>query len=785
MDKYDVIPIKFNGQNYMSWSFHLRNFVEGQGLFGYLDGSITRPMSTTDSKSLANWSKENAKVVTWILNSIDSSLAVALQAYTTAADMWAHLKKVYHQTNKARKFHLDSEIAKYTQGDKSVQEYFNGFLTLWTERDSMLIQTVSSGFLSEALKLQEETHISQFLMNLRPEFESIRSALMNRENSANLDTCFQEVLREELRLTSQRAILEEPKALLAPLPANFALLATPNQKPTQCYECKGFGHLAKNCRKKLVCRYCKRSGHLIDDCRSLQRKNGPHQKQNPSATRQNAPAAFQVQAPLPDTGSTSSGAVSMTPAQIQELIQNTVTSAYASMGFNGGRYQPLSLLAFPAFHSSISQSSSITPSTWFLDSGASNHMTSVECSFTASHPYLGKDKITTANGDQLIISGIGTITLSSVSGQSLPLSNVYFVPKLSANLLSVGQLIDDGYHINFSSTGCVIQERQTGKVIATGSKHGRLFLLDIGHRSLFSSSSPNFNKLWTIWHSRLGHVNNVYLHSLFKNGCLEPTFDNKLMSSLLSSKCATCCLSKSHILPFPIHRARALSSFDIIHTDVWGIAPTLSRTGFKYYVTFIDDHSRFTWIYFMRFKSEVFSLFQKFYNMVHTQFQKAIKILRSDSGGEYMSHDFSAFLSDKGILHQKSCPHTPQQNGVAERKNRHILETVRTLLLESLVPPTFWCDAAQTAVYLLNRHPSSILGKTTPYEALFGHTPSYSHLRVFGCLCFVHLPPTERTKLSPQAAKCLFLGYSTENKGFLCYDQSEKRMRISHNVIFL
>ena len=202
MDKYDVIPIKFNGQNYMSWSFHLRNFVEGQGLFGYLDGSITRPMSTTDSKSLANWSKENAKVVTWILNSIDSSLAVALQAYTTAADMWAHLKKVYHQTNKARKFHLDSEIAKYTQGDKSVQEYFNGFLTLWTERDSMLIQTVSSGFLSEALKLQEETHISQFLMNLRPEFESIRSALMNRENSANLDTCFQEVLREELRLTS-------------------------------------------------------------------------------------------------------------------------------------------------------------------------------------------------------------------------------------------------------------------------------------------------------------------------------------------------------------------------------------------------------------------------------------------------------------------------------------------------------------------------------------------------------------------------------------------------------
>lgn len=183
-----------------------------------------------------------------------------------------------------------------------MQEYFNDFLTLWTERDSMLIQTVSSGFLSEALKLQEETHISQFLMNLRPEFEYVWFALMNKEVSINLNTCFQEVFQKELRLTSQRAILEEAKAFLAPLPADSALLATPNQNPTQCYECKGFGHIAKNCRKKFVCRYCK-------DCRSLQRNNRPQQKPTSSnLPRQNVPAAFQAQAPSSDTGSTSFGA---------------------------------------------------------------------------------------------------------------------------------------------------------------------------------------------------------------------------------------------------------------------------------------------------------------------------------------------------------------------------------------------------------------------------------------------------------------------------------------------
>ena len=162
MERYDVIPVKFNGNNYMAWSFHLKNFVEGQGLFGYLNASITKPTATssTNTNALSAWSKDSAKVITWILNSIDPSLAIALQAYTIATDMWAHLKNVYHQTNKARKFHLDSEIAKFSQGDKSVQEYFNGFLILWTERDAMLIQTVSSGNLSEALEFQEETHIS-------------------------------------------------------------------------------------------------------------------------------------------------------------------------------------------------------------------------------------------------------------------------------------------------------------------------------------------------------------------------------------------------------------------------------------------------------------------------------------------------------------------------------------------------------------------------------------------------------------------------------------------------
>ena len=124
----------------------------------------------------------------------------------------------------------------------------------------------------------------------------------------------------------------------------------------------------------------------------------------------------------------------------------------------------------------------------------------------------------------------------------------------------------------------------------------------------------------------------------------------------------------------------ATKYFDLIHNDVWGPSLVSSHEKFKYYMTFIDDHSRFTWVYFLRSKSEVFRTFTEFLVYVDNQFSTSIKILRTDSGGEYLFTEFQAFLASKGIIHQRSCPSTPQQNGVAERKNRHFLDVVRTHL---------------------------------------------------------------------------------------------------------
>jgi len=215
-------------------------------------------------------------------------------------------------------------------------------------------------------------------------------------------------------------------------------------------------------------------------------------------------------------------------------------------------------------------------------------------------------------------------------------------------------------------------------------------------------------------------------------------------------------LAKVKYYLFPL---KAANLFEIVHSDVWGISPIISHAGYKYFVTFIDDYSRYTWVYFLQNKSEVFFMFKLFLVLVNTQFSATIKTLRSDSRGEYMSNDFQSFLQSNGIISQRSCSYTPQQNGVAERKNRHFLDVVRTLLIENSVPPMFWVEALIIAAYLINRLPSQVLGLESPYFQLHHCHPIYTNLHTFGCVCFMHLPPPHRNKLSAQSIRCVCLSW--------------------------
>ena len=187
----------------------------------------------------------------------------------------------------------------------------------------------------------------------------------------------------------------------------------------------------------------------------------------------------------------------------------------------------------------------------------------------------------------------------------------------------------------------------------------------------------------------------------------------------------------------------------------------------------------------MKSRTELFSISQKFFVEIHNQFHTFIRILRSDNAFEYLSAPFSNFLSFHGILHQSSCAYTPQQNGVVERKNHHLVKTARTLLLHHTLPQPFWGDAILTAYHLINRMPSSFFGDQVLHSLLFPNQPLFClHPHVFRCTCFFHILTPSQDKLSAKAAKCIFLGYSRLQRGYRFYSLDTHRYVVFANVTF-
>ncbi|KAL0401556.1 UNVERIFIED_CONTAM: Retrovirus-related Pol polyprotein from transposon TNT 1-94 [Sesamum latifolium] len=378
------------------------------------------------------------------------------------------------------------------------------------------------------------------------------------------------------------------------------------------------------------------------------------------------------------------------------------------------------------------------------------------------------------------IEGEGTILISAKDGNHKLISDVYYVPKLESNILSLCQFLENGYEVLMKDNCLWLRDRNAKLLAKVAMSKNRMFKLNIKTVEAKCLKVHVQDVAWQ-WHKRYGHLN---------FGALQEIGERKMVYGIPSINhpnhlFEACLVGKHTRKSFPKETTwRATKPLELVHTDVCGPINPSSLGKSKYFILFIDDFSRKTWIYFLKQKSEAFSTFKKFKSLVEKGSGYEIKALRLDCGGEFTSKEFNHFCEINGIRRPMTVPGAPQQNGVDKRKNRTILNMARSMLKEKHMPKEFWAEAVQCAVYLSNRSPTLNVRNQTPQEAWNWRKPNVSHLRVFGSIAYVHVPHQEQSKLDDRSVKHVFVGYDYYSKGYRLFNPSNGKVVVSHDVEF-
>ena len=391
-----------------------------------------------------------------------------------------------------------------------------------------------------------------------------------------------------------------------------------------------------------------------------------------------------------------------------------------------------------------------------------------------SKVYLGNDHVVTAVGE----GKVRLATSTEEGGQCLALEKVALVPDLTKNLLSVPSMTQKGVEVRFNDKSCVVVKE--GKHYPIGHcVGGKLYCVgvpaSIPDTACFTSGDSTSKD---VWHHRFGHLNMKDVDKLIKSQMMVVGMNVTGEQSNVHDKCEGCVLEKMTRTSFPKKSMnRATKLLEIVHTDLCGPMQVPSHGGSRYVLTFTDDYSRYTTVYFLRNKSDTLFKFKEYVGLMqnhtgHKVQNLNIKTLRSDNGGEYTSNNFDKFCHENGISRQFTNPYCPEQNGVAERFNRTMIESARSMLYHAKLPLQFWAEAVSTAVYIRNRCPTASLNNKTPYECWFCVKPDVTHLRVFGSQCYVHIPNEQRKKLDAKSYKGIFVGYPNGVKGYKVFKVS-------------
>ncbi|GJR36497.1 retrotransposon protein, putative, ty1-copia subclass [Tanacetum coccineum] len=367
--------------------------------------------------------------------------------------------------------------------------------------------------------------------------------------------------------------------------------------------------------------------------------------------------------------------------------------------------------------------------TWVYDTGCGTHICNtlqgLKGSMKLKHGALS---LYVGNGMHATIEAIGSFDLVLPSGLIIILDNCHFVPTITRGVVLISGLVNNGYIHIFTNYGISVSKDNVFYFNAIP----RDGIYEIDMHNLYPNDSSMYNvsnkrskyalDSSYLWHCHLGHINKKHMDKLQRDGILQPTHDESL------EKCKSCISGNMACKPFPHQVERAKDLLGLIHTDVCGPFRTVSREGASYFITFTNDFSRYGYVYLMKHKHEVFETFKVFQNEAENQLDKKIKVIRFDRGGEYLSYEFVNHMKSYGIVSQLTSPYTPQHNGVSEKRNRTLLDMVRSMMNLTTMPNPFWGYALESAARILNMVLTNKVERT-PYEIWHGKALKLSYLR--------------------------------------------------------
>ncbi|CAJ2646460.1 unnamed protein product [Trifolium pratense] len=727
------LPI-LDGKNWERWNKQMKSLFGFQDTLDVVINGVAALPANANAEARNNHKdlkKKDCKAMYAIQAALNSANFDKISHAETSKEAWDILVKYYDGGEKVKAVKLQSLRRQY----ELLQMDNNESIGSYASKVQALIHTMKSC----GEEISEKMIVEKVMRTLTPNFDHVIVAIQEAGKVADmkLEDLVGSLEAHELMINERKGVQESVEALKAQTfkkndgykGKNKSKNASQNQQKfdekSESFK-KGGGTSNSNPKKKvkshIQCYNCQKWGHYASECRSKKAKDSDDE------------------ANLVEENSVEGkGAVTFMAAMSEDKIASGA---------------------------------------WYLDIGCSNHMTGHK-NWLIKFDDTKKSKVKLVDGRSIQAEGTRNMVIKRKNGSSAIVENILFVPGMDCNLLSVGQLIEKGFSVSIKNEYFELYDPANMLVLRSPLAKNRTFKTVINNAIVECMKAVSEDKQNWLWHLRFGHLNFKYLNQLASKemvaGLPKIQMQDKICEGCLAGKQTRNIFKKS----LPLRSANVL---EVVHSDVCGPFDVKSLGGNRYFITFVDEFSRKLWVYLIQSKDEAFDVFKRFKALVENQCSKRIKILRTDGGGEYTSRRFESFCEENGIEHEVTAPYTPQHNGLAERRNKTILDMARCMVKHRNLPKSFWGEAVSTAVYVLNRCPTKKLKDKVPEEVWSGKKPSVSHFRVFGALCYKHVPEAKRKKQDDRSESMILVGYHVTG-AYKLYNPTTKKMIYTRDVI--